>query len=110
MLRKLKKLNFVKPKPIQMQTIPIGMTKKDLVAIAPTGEGKTLAYLIPIMHFVFPFERLTPHNSGSGPYAIILVPSRELAEQIVEEFHKISFGEISAYRVVGGMQIDLQAI
>ena len=37
-----------------MQAIPIGMSYKDLMAIAPTGEGKTLAYLLPIIHFLLP--------------------------------------------------------
>ncbi len=37
-----------------MQAIPIGMSHKDLMAIAPTGEGKTLAYLFPIIHFLLP--------------------------------------------------------
>ena len=59
-----------------MQSIPIGLNFKDLVAIAPTGEGKTLGYLIPVMEFVKKYERLTPQNSAKGPYAIVLVPSR----------------------------------
>jgi ATP-dependent RNA helicase DDX23/PRP28 len=69
-------MKFDKPKPIQMQAIPIGLLKKDLMAIAPTGEGKTMAYLIPIIQFVMPLERLNAHNSDKGPYAIIMVPSR----------------------------------
>ena len=76
LVQKLKKLEFEKPKPIQMQSIPIGLNLKDLVAIAPTGEGKTLGYLIPVMEFVKKYERLTPQNSAKGPYAIVLVPSR----------------------------------
>jgi superfamily II DNA/RNA helicase len=41
-----------------MQAVPIGMNHRDLMAIAPTGEGKTLAYLLPIVHFLLPLERL----------------------------------------------------
>ena len=37
-----------------MQTIPVGTTKKDLIGLAPTGEGKTFAYLIPALQFVLP--------------------------------------------------------
>jgi superfamily II DNA/RNA helicase len=62
-----------------MQAIPIGLTRKDMVALAPTGEGKTLAYLIPLIHFVLPLERLNSLNSETGPYGIVFVPSRELA-------------------------------
>lgn len=65
-----------------MQTIPIGILRKDLIGLAPTGEGKTLAYLLPAIQFILPLERITPNNSSSGPYVLILVPSRELAEQI----------------------------
>ena len=72
----LQSLNFIKPKPIQMQAIPIGMQLKDLIGIAPTGEGKTLAYLIPALQFILPLERLTPTNYSSGPYVLIMVPSR----------------------------------
>jgi len=59
-----------------MQAIPIGMSLKDLMAIAPTGEGKTLAYLLPIVQFLLPLERLNMNNFDSGPYALILVPTR----------------------------------
>jgi ATP-dependent RNA helicase DDX23/PRP28 len=51
-------LGFARPKPIQMQAIPIGMSMRDLMAIAPTGEGKTLAYLLPIVQFLLPLPRL----------------------------------------------------
>lgn len=46
-----------------MQAITIGFQMKDLIAIAPTGEGKTLAYLIPILNFILPLERITGINS-----------------------------------------------
>jgi superfamily II DNA/RNA helicase len=59
----LKDLKYEKPKPIQMQAITIGFEMKDLIAIAPTGEGKTLAYLIPILNFILPLERVTGVNS-----------------------------------------------
>ena len=59
-----------------MQAITIGFQMKDLIAIAPTGEGKTLAYLVPIINFILPLERVVGINSDKGPYAIILAPSR----------------------------------
>ena len=45
-----------------MQSIPIGMMHKDLMAIAPTGEGKTLGYLFQIINFLLPLERLNMNN------------------------------------------------
>lgn len=76
LVQNLLKLNFIKPKPIQMQAIPIGMNHKDLMAIAPTGEGKTLAYLLPMVHFLLPLERMNMNNFDKGPYALVLVPTR----------------------------------
>jgi ATP-dependent RNA helicase DDX23/PRP28 len=54
LLQNLKEMQYTKPRPIQMQAITIGLEKRDLIAIAPTGEGKTLAYLIPIINFMLP--------------------------------------------------------
>lgn len=59
-----------------MQAIPIGFEEKDMVAIAPTGEGKTLGFLIPVLHHMENLPRINATNSEDGPYAIILVPSR----------------------------------
>ena len=75
-MKNFKELNYEKPRPIQMQAITIGFQMKDLIAIAPTGEGKTLAYLIPIINFILPLERITGTNGDKGPYALILAPSR----------------------------------
>jgi|APMI01.1.fsa_nt_gi superfamily II DNA/RNA helicase len=50
-----------------------------MVAIAPTGEGKTLGFLIPMMHHLQNLPRVNATNSESGPHALVLVPSRELA-------------------------------
>ena len=94
-----------------MQAVPIGMTHRDLMAIAPTGEGKTLAYLLPIIQFVLPLERLKMSNFDNGPYALILVPTRELAEQVEQEFQRIAKGlGLTSFVGVGGHQFDLQAI
>ena len=59
-LHNLSKLKYKAPKPIQMQTLPIGLLKKDMIGLAPTGEGKTLAYLIPALEFIRLLERITP--------------------------------------------------
>ena len=75
-------LSYKFPSPIQMQTIPIGILKKDLIGLAPTGSGKTLAYLLPALQFILGHEKVTARNSDEGPYVLILVPSRELADQI----------------------------
>lgn len=81
------------------------------MAIAPTGQGKTLAYLIPIFQFVMPLERCRGLNCDKGPYALVLVPSRELAEQIEVQYLKISSElQLSVFTAIGGHQIELQSI
>jgi ATP-dependent RNA helicase DDX23/PRP28 len=59
-----------------MQAIPIGLLKKDLIALAPTGEGKTLAYLIPLISYLERLPLQTPLTCENGPYSLIIVPSR----------------------------------
>jgi ATP-dependent RNA helicase RhlE len=63
------------PTPIQLQAIPPILAGRDLIGIAQTGTGKTAAFMLPIL------QRLTTH-AGSGVRALVLAPTRELAEQI----------------------------
>lgn len=75
-LRKnIEELGFDGPTPIQMQSIPIILQKRDLLACAPTGSGKTFAYLIPLLTL------LKTHRS-KGFRAVIIAPTRELAQQV----------------------------
>lgn len=99
------------PTPIQMQAIPIGLQNRDLVGVAETGSGKTVAYLIPMLHYISKLPRLDKSTEIDGPYALILVPSRELALQIEEEVRR--FAKYNDYRVValvGGQPIEEQAM
>ncbi|KAI7878749.1 DEAD-domain-containing protein [Lichtheimia hyalospora FSU 10163] len=73
------------PTPIQMQSIPIMLNGRDLMACAPTGSGKTLAYLLPILQDL-------GEPSKVGYRALIIAPTRELAQQIHRELVKISAG------------------
>jgi ATP-dependent RNA helicase RhlE len=79
LLEILGKLNFVTPTPIQHQSIPTALEGKDLMGIAQTGTGKTLAFGIPMI------QRLA-QNKGKG---LILLPTRELAVQVDESLNKI---------------------
>ena len=76
-------LQFSSPTPIQMQSIPIILEKRDLLACAPTGSGKTLAYLIPLL------MRLKAHRS-KGFRAVIISPTRELAQQVPFSLFKVN--------------------
>ncbi|KAK8452469.1 hypothetical protein SEVIR_5G118200v4 [Setaria viridis] len=80
---------FSAPTPIQAQSWPIALKGRDIVAVAKTGSGKTLGYLIP--GFIL-LKRLQ-HNSREGPTVLVLSPTRELATQIQDE--AIKFGKSS---------------
>ena len=96
-------MGFVSATPIQKQAIPIILNHKDLIGCAQTGTGKTAAFLIPIL------EKL--HNSNKkGIKVCILVPTRELAQQIDENITALSyFLSVSAISIFGGNQPELFA-
>lgn len=72
-------MGYKDPTPIQAQGWPIAMSGKNLVGIAQTGSGKTLAYILPaIVHI----NNQPPIRRGDGPIALVLAPTRELAQQI----------------------------
>ncbi|KAK6237812.1 hypothetical protein QUC31_003281 [Theobroma cacao] len=83
LIRALLKKGVDKPFPIQRAAIPLVLQGKDVVAQARTGTGKTFAYLLPLLHKLF------PSDSGSkarlAPAGFILVPSRELCQQVYKE-------------------------
>jgi ATP-dependent RNA helicase RhlE len=89
---------FVTPTPIQAQAIPPATLGSDVVATAQTGTGKTLAFTLPIL------STLTSKPLASGPQALILSPTRELALQIHQTFQLLTPGTgIRSAVVVGGM-------
>jgi ATP-dependent RNA helicase RhlE len=79
----LKAENYLKPTPIQVQTIPLLVQGKDLLGIAETGSGKTAAFALPILQRLS-LQRV-PRSQGA-PRALILAPTRELASQIGQRF------------------------
>jgi ATP-dependent RNA helicase DDX5/DBP2 len=85
----LQNAGFSSPTPIQAQSWPIAMQNQDIVAIAKTGSGKTLGYLLP----AFIHLRRRCNNTQMGPTVLVLAPTRELATQIQEE--AIKFGRSS---------------
>jgi ATP-dependent RNA helicase RhlE len=95
----LNRLHFKTPTPIQHQSIPAGLAGKDIIGIAQTGTGKTLAYGIPIL------QRLKA-SSGHG---LIVLPTRELALQVDETLQKIGrpMGMTTAV-LIGGESLGRQ--
>lgn len=92
---------YKKPSPIQMAAIPVGLEQRDVVGIAETGSGKTAAFVIPMLNYIRkqPVMRGNPDIEAEGPYAIVLAPTRELAQQIEAETKKLA--KHTDYRVVG---------
>ncbi|XP_075980409.1 putative ATP-dependent RNA helicase DDX23 [Anticarsia gemmatalis] len=106
----ISKVGYKSPTPIQRQAIPIGLQNRDIIGVAETGSGKTLAFLIPLLTWIQSLpksERM--EDADQGPYAIILAPTRELAQQIEEETNKfgIPLG-ITSVVVVGGLSREEQ--
>ncbi|KAM3868781.1 putative ATP-dependent RNA helicase DDX46 [Diretmus argenteus] len=86
-LNALKKHTYEKPTPIQTQAIPAIMCGRDLIGIAKTGSGKTIAFLLPMFRHIMDQR---PLEEGEGPISVIMTPTRELALQITKECKKFS--------------------
>lgn len=87
----LGKYNVYQPTPVQMQAIPILLSGRDLIAVAPTGSGKTFGYLLPLFTFLKQKCGIGYKNTGS-PVALIISPTRELMQQIVNTCESIFSG------------------
>ncbi|GAB1598038.1 probable ATP-dependent RNA helicase DDX52 [Argonauta hians] len=85
LLENVKKVEYTKPTPIQMQAIPAMMHRREIMACAPTGSGKTAAFALPVLHYL-----KEPRNTGIR--SVILAPTRELSDQIYREMERLSEG------------------
>jgi len=89
-------MGFNKPTPIQVESIPVILSNKDLVACAQTGTGKTAAYMLPILHKII-------ESNSEGLDTLVLVPTRELAIQIDQQIEGFSyFISVSSIAIYGG--------
>jgi superfamily II DNA/RNA helicase len=98
LIRGIAKAGFDTPTPVQASVIPVALTGRDLMAAAATGSGKTAAFLLPIM------QRLLDEPAPrAGTLALVLVPTRELAAQVLSHFQAVgSYTRLTADVVVGG--------
>ena len=102
LLKAVKEMGFARPTPIQMDAIPAAITGKDVLACAMTGSGKTVAFLLPILHQLL-------HSSRRGTRALVITPTRELAAQILEELNQLSVHTpITAAAIYGGVGMGPQ--
>jgi len=102
LLNALADLGFEKPTPIQEEAYPVGMSGQNIVGIAQTGTGKTLAYMLPILHQL-------KYSKDYKPLVIILVPTRELVVQVVEQIELFTkYMSTRVLGVYGGVNIKTQ--
>ena len=78
----IKRLNYIAPTSIQAQAIPAIMSGRDVIGVAKTGSGKTIAFLLPLFRHI---KDQRPLEQMEGPVAIVMTPTRELATQIHRE-------------------------
>ena len=104
--RALAEEKYATPTPIQAQTIPVVMSRRDVIGIAQTGTGKTAAFAVPILHHLFTNRRRPARKTCR---VLVLSPTRELSGQILDSFR--AYGRhvgTSVALVIGGVSMGAQ--
>jgi ATP-dependent RNA helicase DeaD len=101
LMQSLNKLGFNTPTPIQAQTIPLALQKKDILGSAQTGTGKTLAFTLPLLHHI---------SNNPMDMGLIIAPTRELAQQIVATVNQLLVNNrtINTALLIGGEPYNKQ--
>jgi ATP-dependent RNA helicase DDX23/PRP28 len=103
-------VGYTEPSAVQRAAIPIALQSRDLIAVAVTGSGKTAAFLLPLLVYISELPTLNELTKNDGPYAIILAPTRELAQQIEIEAKKFATPlGFTCVSIVGGHSLEEQA-
>lgn len=113
-LRGLHELGFTAPTPVQMASLAAALTRgNDVIGAAETGSGKTLAFALPVLHALVSGAG---RGAASGPFCIVLCPTRELAIQVTSHIKRVatycrempSGNPVSVVSVIGGMSEQKQ--
>ncbi|MGC7559955.1 ATP-dependent RNA helicase SrmB [Pasteurella sp. PK-2025] len=100
LLKALTKKGYTRPTAIQQDTIPAAMEQRDVLGSAPTGTGKTAAFLLPAIQHLLDYPRRKPGT----PRILILTPTRELAMQVAEQAESLAeFTKLSIATITGGV-------
>ena len=103
LLNALDELGFVKPTTIQQKAFSVVMSGRDVCGIAQTGTGKTFAYLLPLL-------RLLKYSKERDPQILILVPTRELVQQVADAAKQLTkYMTLEVVGVFGGVNMKPQA-
>ncbi len=104
LLKAVDKLGFEKPTPVQIATIPQALAHKDLLVSSETGSGKTAAFLLPTLH-----QMLAKAAPETGSRMLILLPTRELARQVMKHFKQLAaFTHLKFALICGGETFKFQ--
>jgi len=100
LLKSVEELGFTEPSDIQKEAIPFILEGKDVMASAPTGTGKTAAFVLPALQNLASTESMP----GNGPRVLVLTPTRELAKQVSDNIYKLTkYLRMRSTTIVGGM-------
>ncbi len=100
LLKALNEKGYKRPTSVQAQTIPHALNGRDLLGSAPTGTGKTAAFLLPAIQHLLDYPRRKP----GAPRILILTPTRELAMQVAEQAEALAkFTKLSIATITGGV-------
>ncbi|KAF2480641.1 P-loop containing nucleoside triphosphate hydrolase protein [Neohortaea acidophila] len=103
-------VGYTEPSAVQRAAIPIALQSRDLIGVAVTGSGKTAAFILPLLTYISELPALNEFTKNDGPYAIIMAPTRELAQQIEVEAKKFATPlGFTCVSLVGGHSIEEQS-
>jgi ATP-dependent RNA helicase RhlE len=112
LLEGVRDLGFTETRPIQSAVIPLALAGHDLIACAETGTGKTAAFVIPTVQRLLRADRTTSTERSSGASrsrVLVLAPTRELAVQIEDEMHGLSYHTpVTSAAIYGGVEMGMQ--
>ncbi|VAW70564.1 ATP-dependent RNA helicase SrmB, partial [hydrothermal vent metagenome] len=99
-LKSIQDQGFTEPSDIQQKAVPLILEGKDVMASAPTGTGKTAAFVLPALHILTQTEPV----EGNGPRVLVLTPTRELAGQVSDNIYQFTkYLRMRSTTIVGGM-------
>ncbi|WP_040976706.1 ATP-dependent RNA helicase SrmB [Necropsobacter massiliensis] len=100
LLKAVQQKGYTRPTAIQAQTIPAAMEARDVLGCAPTGTGKTAAFLLPALQHLLDYPRRKP----GAPRILVLTPTRELAVQVAEQAQALAqFTHLAIATITGGV-------
>ncbi len=109
--KNLERIGYPSPYLIQEKVIPVVMGNRDVLGIAPTGSGKTASFALPILAKLLNTDTLNSRNRY--PHVLVMVPTRELADQVKAVFTQLSSGlpqKIKTIALYGGVSVNPQMI